>query len=184
MAYPISKLWLYPLCWILTKKIKGMENIPDKKTFIVAANHETNRDHLLIIYPVVKKLDKKVHFIATPVWWLNKFSRQWAGVIPMHSPKQAYREAKEAIKSGEIVGIFPEGRLERKKRTENPKTGAVRLALETGTPILPIGIKFSWAPFSSTINIGKLIYLNKNKGIKKQSYDVMKYLYKLKNNPV
>ncbi|MEK6891621.1 MAG: lysophospholipid acyltransferase family protein [Nanoarchaeota archaeon] len=184
MVYPISKLWFYPLCWILIKKIKGIGNIPGKKTFIIAANHETNRDHLLILYPIIKKLNKKVHFIATPVWWFNIISRQWAGVIPMYSPKQAYREAKKLIRSGEIVGIFPEGRLERKKRIEKPKTGAVRLALETGTLILPIGIKFSYAPFSSTINIGKLVYLNKNKDIKKQASDVMKYLYELRDNTI
>lgn len=182
MAYPISKLWLYPLCWILIKKIKGIENIPDKKTFIIAANHETNRDHLLIVYPIIKKLNKKVHFIATPVWWFNTISRQWAGVIPMHSPRQAYREAKGVIKSGEIVGIFPEGRLERKKRTENPKTGAVRLAIETNVPVLPVGLRFSYFPLTSALSIGKPIYFRSKKNIKNQSKELMKHIYKLRNS--
>ena len=183
MAYPILKLLFYPLCRIFIKKIKGIENIPNKKTFIIVANHETTRDHLLIYYPILKKSNKKIHFIATPVWWFNIISRQWAGVIPMYSPKQAYRKAKELIKSGEIVGIFPEGRLERKKRRESPKTGAIRLALETNTPILPIGIRFSYLPFNSKISIGKPLYFNKNKkDMKQQTRHLMKLVYKLRDS--
>lgn len=182
MAYPISKIWFYPILRISIKRINGIENIPNKASFIVIANHESRWDHLLILYPILKKLNKKVHFIATPVWWFNNISRQWAGVIPLYHSKQAYNSAKELIKSGEIVGIFPEGRLERKRRRENPKTGAVRLALETKTPILPIGIKFSYIPFNSTINIGKPIYLNKNKNIKKRARDLMEHVYELKNS--
>lgn len=183
MVYPILKLLFYPFCRILIKKIDGIGNIPDGKPFIIVANHETNRDHLLIYCPIIKKLNKKVHFIATPVWWFNIISRQWAGVIPLYSPRQAYREAKEFIKSGEIVGIFPEGRLERKKRIENPKTGAVRLALETNTPILPIGIRSSYLPFNSKISIGKPLYFNKNKkGMKQQTRHLMKLVYRLRDS--
>ncbi len=181
MVYIISKLWLYPFCNILIKRVKGIENIPVKTKFIIASNHETLRDHLLVIYPILKKLDKKVHFIATPVWWFeSERVRKWAAVIPLYSPDQAYEEAKELIESGEIVAIFPEGRLERKNRAKNPKTGVVRLALETNTPILPMGIKFSYVPSSSTLNIGKLVYARKNKDVKQQTKELMKYIYKLK----
>ena len=105
--------------------------------------------------------------MAVPTWWYvhEKLYRQWAGAIPLFNPEQAYREAKELIKSNEVIAIFPEGRLERKKRRENPKTGAVRLAIETKTPILPMGINFSYYPFSSTISIGKLIYPKENKNL-------------------
>ena len=180
MVYPILKLWFYPLCSTLIRRIKGIDNIPTKCPFIIVANHEKLIDPLYIIYPILKKLNKKIHFVATPTWWFlgEKICRQWAGGIPLFNSKQAYKEAKEIIKSGEIVGIFPEGG---RKRTKNPKTGALRLAIETNTPILPMGIKSSYLPFSSILNIGKLIYLKKNKkNLKKQAIKLMKYVYKLR----
>lgn len=182
MTYPITKLWLYPLCSILIKRIKGVENIPKDSSFIIVSNHEHLIDPLYIIYPILKKLNKKVHFVATPTWWFlgDTICRQWAGCIPLFNSEQAYKETKELVESGEIVGLFPEGGT---RRTKNPKTGAVRLALETKTPILPIGIKSSYIPFNSILNIGKLIYLKKNKkNIKKQTLDLMMEVYRLRGS--
>ena len=181
MVYPITKFWFYPLNWIMIKRIKGEDNIPKNPNFIIISNHEHLIDPLYIFYPILKKLNKKLHFVATPTWWFlgDAICRQWAGGIPLFNSEQAYKEAKELIKSGEIIGIFPEGGT---RRTKNPKTGAIRLALETKTPILPIGIKSSYIPFNSTVNIGKLIYLKKNKNIKKQALELMKYIYKLRND--
>ena len=182
MVYPITKFWLYPLCRIFIKRIKGIENIPNKPPFIVVSNHESFIDPLYIIYPILRKLNKKLHFIASPGWWFlgEAICREWAGCIPLFNSKQAYKEAKKLIKSGEIVGIFPEGA---RKRTKNPKTGAVRLALETKTPILPISLKSSYLPFNSTLNIGKPVYLKKNKkNLKKQMSDLMEEVYRLRNS--
>lgn len=183
MAYPITKFWFYPLHWVLLKKIKGKENIPNKAPFIIVSNHEHLIDPLYILYPILRKLNKKIHFIATPTWWFlgDTICRKWAGCIPLFNSEQAYKGAKGLIiKSGEIIGIFPEGGT---RRTKNPKTGAVRLAIETKVPILPIAIKSSYAPFSSTLNIGKLIYLKKNKkSLKKQARELMTKIYKLRDS--
>ena len=180
MAYPITKFWFYPLNWIMIKRIKGEDNIPKNPNFIIISNHEHLIDPLYIFYPILKKLNKKLHFIATPTWWFlgETICRQWAGCIPLFNSEQIYKEVKKLIKSGEIIGIFPEGGT---KRTKNPKTGAIRLALDTKTPILPIGLKSSYTPFNSTLNIGKLIYPNKNKDIKKQTLELMKEIYRLRD---
>ena len=180
MAYPINKFWFYPLNWIMIKRIKGEDNIPKNPNFIIISNHEHLIDPLYIFYPILKKLNKKLHFIATPTWWFlgETICRQWAGCIPLFNSEQIYKEVKKLIKSGEIIGIFPEGGT---KRTKNPKTGAIRLALDTKTPILPIGLKSSYTPFNSTLNIGKLIYPNKNKDIKKQTLELMKEIYRLRD---
>lgn len=180
MVYPITKLWFYPLTGIFTKRIKGIGNIPVGSNFIVVSNHEKLIDPLLIINPLLKKLNKKVHFIAVPTWWFlgEMLCRRWAGCIPLLNSKQAYEESKKIVRLGEVVGIFPEGGT---RMTENPKTGIVRLAIETNTQILPIGIKSSYIPFNSTIKIGKLIHLKKSKNIKKQAKDLMKYIYRLRD---
>lgn len=136
---------------------------------------------MLIIYPILRKLNKKVHFLATPTWWFlgETICRKWAGCIPLFNSEQAYNEMKNHIKKGGIIGIFPEGHLN--ARVRHPKIGAVRLAIETKTPILPISIKSSYLPFNSTINIGKLIYAKKEKNIEKQTLDLMSYVYGLRD---
>lgn len=178
MAYPISKLWLYPFCRLMIREIKGIENIPNKSKFIIVANHEHLVDPLHILYPILRKLNKKVHFVATPTWWFlgETICRKWAGTIPLFNSEQVYKESRGLLESHEIVGIFPEGGT---RRTKNPKTGAVRLALETKTPILPIGIRTSYTPFDSTVNIGKIVYLKQGKNIKKQVKDLLKEIYRL-----
>ena len=179
MAYPISKWIYFPVFGLLIKKIKGMDNIPDKNSFIIVSNHEHLIDPLYIIYPILKRLNKKVHFLSTGSWWFfgDTICRQWAGCIPLFE-SNAYEEMKNYVKEGRILGLFPEGRL--KAGARQPKTGAVRLAIETDTPILPIGIKSSYILFNSTINIGKLKYMKKGKDIKKQTLDLMDYVYRLR----
>jgi 1-acyl-sn-glycerol-3-phosphate acyltransferase len=166
----------------MIKKIKGIGNIPYNDTFILVSNHQRRVDSLYVFYPILKKLNKKMHVITTPTWWFlgNAICRKWAACIPLFSKEQAYQESKELIKSGEIVGIFPEGHL--KAKDKNPRTGAVRLAIETNTPILPVGLKSSYLPFSSALNIGKLIYPKKSRNIGKQTADIMKKVYGLRDS--
>lgn len=181
MTNAITKLWFYPFCRLMTRKIMGIENISDKETFIIVSNHEKLIDPVFLIYAVLKKLNKKVHFLSTGRWWFlgETICKQWAGCIPVFDSKQAYEDTKRIIKSGGIVGIFPEGRLTNKKRTF--KTGAVRLAIETRTPILPIGVKSSYFPFGAAVNIGKPIYLKKGKDIGNQTAQLMELVYRLKS---
>ena len=136
---------------------------------------------MIIFYPLLRKLNKKIHFLSSTRWWFlgDTICRKWAGCIPLFDRKQAYQEAKKLIETGEIVGIFPEAGL---RKTKNPKTGAVRLALETKTPILPIGIKSSYIPFNSALNIGKPIHLKKKSNVKKQMSDLMKEVYRLRKS--
>ena len=182
MVYPITKLWFYPFCRLLIGRIKCMENIPADMPFIAVSNHELLVDSLLIIYPIIRKLNKKVHLLSSGSWWFlgETICRRWAACVPVFNPAQAYEETKKLIESGEIIGIFPEAGL---RKTKNLKTGAIRLALEMNAPILPIGLKSSYIPFNSAINIGKPIYLKKNKkNLKKQMSDLMEEVYRLRNS--
>jgi 1-acyl-sn-glycerol-3-phosphate acyltransferase len=66
------------------------------------------------------------------------------GFIPVRrrgtDPAGALRPAAEALAAGEVVALYPEGRITRDRRfwPERSKTGAVRLALMTGAPIVPV----------------------------------------------
>lgn len=179
MVYKFTKWWYYPLCWLFIREIIGVYNIPSKGKFIVVANHNKMLDPLLIVYPIVKKIDKKVHFIASVRWWpfLGEYiCRRWAGCIPLFTPKQSYKEAKKMVNNGEIVGIFPEGRIDLDER--KVKNGAIRLALETDTPILPIKVESSYFPFMSVVTVDKLL---QPEGIKKEFRNPEKLMAKIYN---
>lgn len=180
MAYPITKLWLIPLLRILIRKIEGIENIPTKGNFIIASNHDRILDSFFIWYAIVSKLNRKVHFIARPT---NKLEliipKKWAGWILVFDREKGYAEALEKLKSGGIICIYPEGSTKIKKKL---KTGAIRLAIDSGTPILPVGLNSSWKLFTAAIRIGKPFYADKNIGIRLQTKRLMKKAYMLKNS--
>jgi 1-acyl-sn-glycerol-3-phosphate acyltransferase len=183
MAHPFSKLWFYPLCRLWIRKINGQANIPTKGPFIVISNHEKLIDPLIVSYFVLKKLNKKTHYVSNAAWWFlgDTICRKWAGCIPLFDSRQASEEIKNHLKKGNIVGIFPQGNY-KKSTNKEFKTGFIKLSLETDAPILPVGIKSSYVPFISTVNIGKPVYLKKNKeGLEKQAKHLKDYVYGLRN---
>ena len=181
MIYQIAKRIVPPIIKLWVKNSNGLQNVPKNDVFIIVANHSRQIDGPLVIYLIVKNLNKKVHFLARPRFWFlgETICRKWVGCIPLFDSKVAYNEMKKYLKERKIIGIFPEGNIDAKKK--NLKTGAVRLAIETNTPILPIGINSSYVPFSSTMRIGKLIYLKNGKSdIEKMGTNIMKKVYNLK----
>ncbi|MFC1704864.1 lysophospholipid acyltransferase family protein, partial [Nanoarchaeota archaeon] len=78
------------------------------------------------------------------------------------------------LKSGEPIGIFPEGHRSYSDKMREGKTGAARLALTARVPVIPIGIEGSkkvlplgafWPRLKRfTINVGKPIYFDKYYG--------------------
>ena len=99
MAYPITKLWLFPLLRILIRKIEGLENIPINNNFIIASNHERIIDSFFIGYVIVTKLNRKVNIIARPKYNLEKiFPKKWVGWILVFDKKKGYAEAVEKLK--------------------------------------------------------------------------------------
>jgi 1-acyl-sn-glycerol-3-phosphate acyltransferase len=52
----------------------------------------------------------------------------------------AYDEALAALRAGEVVGVFPEATISRSFEVKQLKTGAARMALEAGVPIVPVAI--------------------------------------------
>jgi len=181
MAYPLGKLWFFPLINIFIGTISGFNHIPKDKPFILVSNHERRVDPIFLIYLILKKLNKKLHFLAQPkLWFLGEgICRHWAGCIPLYNSKQAFSEMKSYIKRGNIVGIFPQGGYKGEKNN-NFKTGAIRLALESNVPILPIGLKSSYLPFRTKINVGKLIWVKGNNELQKKAENLMKTIYKLR----
>lgn len=126
-------------------KTVGVENLP-KGGYILVGNHLSYLDPLAFAYSVFFHMKRAPHYLAkeglfrVPVlgWLLPK-----VGQIPVYRSgrgnEEPMRAAKEFLKAGQVVVIFPEGTL-----TRDPdlwpmrgKSGAVRLAVELGLPIVP-----------------------------------------------
>ena len=142
---------------IFLPKVKGRENIPKKKAAILAGNHKSNLDCFMVILST----RRCVHFLAKAelfkLSFFNWFFRN-SGLIPVYrngKDKKALETGVEYVKNGEIVGVFPEGRLNEKSRTTVLpfKIGAVKMAKETGKPIIPFTIKGKYIPFARSIEI-------------------------------
>lgn len=163
-------------------KTEGIEKLP-KGGYILVGNHLSYLDPLAFAYSVYLHMKRAPHYLAkeglfrVPVlgWLLPK-----VGQIPVYRSgrgnEEPMRAAKEFLKAGQVVVIFPEGTL-----TRDPdlwpmrgKTGAVRLAIELGLPIVPAahwGVekvlanytkKFRPNPFHTVrVKIGDPIYFEK-----------------------
>lgn len=154
----INKIYVRP-------KYEGLENIPKTGAFIFAGNHI----HLLDPGPIMSTTNRCVHFLAKVS--LFKFPQslifKHMGIIPVYrdgKDRNAYEKAIEYLNNGEIIGIYPEGTRERGRGLLPFKTGAVRMAYETNTPIIPFATIGEYRPFRKglVIKFGKPYKPKKN----------------------
>lgn len=145
MHYPVLRQLVLPLVAKKIRQINGLENLP-QPPFIIAANHQGFIDPFIIVYAVLKKFNDKPYFFTTQFFW-KIFGRHlavhWLGMIPISRANkgQSVEIAKEYVKQGKIVGIFPEGtRNIDQTSLLKGKTGALRLALAAKVPISPWGL--------------------------------------------
>jgi 1-acyl-sn-glycerol-3-phosphate acyltransferase len=127
---------------------KGIEKLPKHGSYILVSNHVTNVDALAIAYLVYVQLKRAPHFLAkeslfrVPV--IGPILRA-AGQIPVyrsgHRNDTPLKAAHAYLEAGHTIAIFPEGTLTRSPELwpMRGKSGAIRLALETGVPVYPVG---------------------------------------------
>lgn len=127
----------------------GLENIPRQGGGIIAANHLAVIDDALL--PLT--CPRMIHFMGKAEYFegkglKGKFKKWWftsVGVFPVDrsggsKSLGALEHAREIIESGELFGIHVEGTRSPDGRLYKGHTGAARLALETGCPIIPTAI--------------------------------------------
>ena len=157
----------------------GKENLPIDGPCIIAANHNSHMDTmvLLSIFPIAKI--KKVRPVAAADYFLkNKyfawFSKHIIGIIPLvRKPKKSMghplAEVEEVLRKGEIVIVFPEGSRGESEEVGAFKTGVAHLAKEfPEVPVVPIYMHGAgkclpkgealFVPFIIDVNISTPIY--------------------------
>ncbi|MBI2657804.1 1-acyl-sn-glycerol-3-phosphate acyltransferase [Candidatus Woesearchaeota archaeon] len=180
MVYPIGKIIIPAIIRPWIKEISGLENVPKKGQFIVAANHASYMDHFIIMCTLVPYLDKKIHHLAKKEHFDNIFKKAWhtyAGAIPLDRQKggkETLRWAIKALKEGKIIAIHPEGTRSMTGKLQRAKTGVARLALISKAPVIPVGLigTFEILPKGNlipkakkaTMNIGKPMRFNEYHG--------------------
>lgn len=152
---------------LLNLKTQGKNNIPDTGGVIVAANHVSIWD------PVVVALafNRPIHFMGKAELFDNKllaalFTKLNAFPVKRGSAdRQAIKQAMNLIDEEKVVGIFPEGTRNKSGKEIKPQLGVAMIALKTGAPVLPVAcfgtnrnLPLGWFnPLE--VRIGELIYL-------------------------
>src|SRR2546427_1360617 len=139
-------VFLGPLLRLMYRpKAVGLENVPTDGPAILAANHQSFLDDLLLPLVVPKR---KVVFLAKAEYfdkWYLRWFFKGANVIPVRRQNRSGAEAAlqagvQALREGKLIGIFPEGTRSPDGRLYRGKTGVARMALEARVPIIPVAI--------------------------------------------
>lgn len=123
---------------------QGTENLPHKGGAVLCMNHIGYLDFALIGTAALPA-KRYIRFMAKK----EIFSHKVAGPLMrgMHhisvdreSGSSSFVSALRALRSGEIIGIFPEGTISRSFEIEDLKSGAIRLSMGAGVPIIPVAV--------------------------------------------
>lgn len=125
--------------------LRAAEQLPDGPVIMIA-NHTSTADGFLLAL-VARRMGRNVRLLATAgVFRIPVVGRaaRMVGFIPVQrgtaQAADSLEAAVEALAAGEVIGLFPEGRITRHGDhwPERARTGAIRLALRSGAPIVPV----------------------------------------------
>ncbi|SNC60694.1 1-acyl-sn-glycerol-3-phosphate acyltransferase [Kytococcus aerolatus] len=130
--------------------VHGLHHVPRNGPAIIAANHSSFFDSIALpmIVPRQLRYPAKAEYFNQPGVKgraMATFFRA-VGQIPTdrsggRKSLAALSEAEQVLKDGDLLGIYPEGTRSPDGRLYRGRTGAVRLALSTGSPIIPVGLE-------------------------------------------
>jgi hypothetical protein len=175
-------------------KIKGMQNLPSSSRLILAGNHTSLLDGVVLMaaYP------RRVYFLMADtvlkIRFIGFLARQ-LGFIPINRGgfnKESIREAIRILESRSAIGIFPEGRISPDGRPLEGKKGVAVIAKKTNTAVVPFAIEgayFAWPrskrfPHSHPVEItfGEPLTVSEHVESQELSDEVMEAIRKIKRD--
>jgi 1-acyl-sn-glycerol-3-phosphate acyltransferase len=149
VLYLIARFVLRPMFLLPRPIIRGRENVPATGPFIIASNHLSFIDSMVIPLMAPRRvgyLAKAEYFTGTGIrGWLTRTLFTALGALPVE--RQTHRAAQEALdtamtvlRAGGGFGIYPEGTRSRDGRLARGKTGVAWLALTADCPVVPVGV--------------------------------------------
>jgi 1-acyl-sn-glycerol-3-phosphate acyltransferase len=151
VLYTVTHAVIPPLARAVWRpKVSGLEHVPRTGPVILASNHLSFVDSVVIPCVVPRKvvfLAKSDYFTGTG--FRGTVSRIWfagLGMLPVdrEDTKAAISSldtALEVLGRGEAFGIYPEGTRSRDGRLYRGRTGVAHLALTAGVPVVPVGLQ-------------------------------------------
>ena len=139
---PVARLLWRP-------EVHGLDNVPESGGVILASNHLSFADSVVI--PVL--VPRKVVFLAKADYFTGsgvkgRLSKAWfegLGMLPVdrddaQAALKSLDTALEVLGRGEAFGIYPEGTRSRDGRLYRGRTGVAHLAITAGVPVVPVGL--------------------------------------------
>ncbi len=154
--------WFYYLGKIITGFIfriwfhiefHGQENQPQDRGYILCCNHRSALDPVLI----AQKIKKPIRYMAKMELFQNPFVGfiiRHLGAFPVARGKgdtSAIDTAVETVKSGRVLGLFPEGTRSHDDQLLRFKSGAAVIASQSGGDLLPAAIWYEGKKFRSRV---------------------------------
>ena len=129
-------------------RVTGTENVPREGGLVLSANHTSNFDPWPLCLPLWPKREGRFMAKSELYTPILKPLLNAAGAFPVRRGQgdlEAMKTAYDLARSGEMVVMFPEGTRRKKglvkKFSARPHSGAARIAIEAGVPLVPAAIK-------------------------------------------
>jgi len=141
LSWPILRLgFRYRAC--------GAENLPPEGGYVLAAGHASNLDPLALGLQIWPRRFLRFMAKSELFWFPLSAIIAGAGAFKVNrgrADRDAIATAVRLAQAGNVIAMFPEGTRRRKglrkKYEAHAHTGAARIALEAGVPLVPAGIK-------------------------------------------
>lgn len=140
------------LTWPLVRgpyrlRVRGKENLPSSGGFVLTCNHVSSFDPWPLGMPLWPGRGLRFMAKSELYWGPLRLILDGAGAFKVHRGRadmEAIETAVRLVREGETVVMFPEGTRRTKglvkKHEARPRTGAARIALEAGVPLVPAAV--------------------------------------------
>ena len=158
--------------------IIGLDNIPKDKSCVIAGNHTKWLDPVML----VGITNRQIHFLAKDSLFKGIVGAvvKGMGAIPVNRKthdKDALINAKECLKNNAVIGVFPEGTINRTNDIIMPfKIGAVKMSHDTNSYLVPFVITGKYKLFRKGIKIEFLKKIKISKDLEKENKKLEKLI--------
>lgn len=168
MLYRTLRFFFRVIFILFGMKVEGVENIPEEQSLIIASNHLSFWDPILLAIAVNRI---PVHFMGKEELFKNPifawfFRSLYAFPVKRGtSDKGAIRYAMKLLDNGEVLGIFPEGTRVKENEIAKPQTGVAMIAIKSKAQIVPVVCinTHRLLPWGFKIRIGKPLNMEEYK---------------------
>jgi 1-acyl-sn-glycerol-3-phosphate acyltransferase len=127
------------------RTVIGAQNVPDQGGAVIAMTHFGYLEFALVEWATWLHNRRRIRFMTKKSIFekrvVGSFMRNMKHIpVDMKAGASAYAAAVAALKSGELIGVFPEAGVSASFTIRDFKSGAVRLAAEAGVPLIPLAL--------------------------------------------